>query len=369
MDNDHDRGSVEPTRDAPRPLAGVRVIDLTQNLAGPYCTQILADLGADVVKVEPPGGDRCRAWGPPFIAGQSPLFMAVNRGKRSVVLDLRDPDAAGALRRLVAGADVFCEAFRSGVAERLGFGYEDVRALRPDVIYASVTAYGPDGPLADQPGYDPLMQAYAGLMSVTGEPDGPPLRAGVSLVDFATGVWTALGVLAALRTREQTGEGTHVVASLLDSALAMASYHLAAAAETGRAPERQGTGLAMIAPYEAFPTRDGDVMIGAANDALFARLCEALEAPELAADPRFATNPERVRNRSALAAALADRTRALTRADLLERLRRARVPASPVHDALEVLADPQVRATGMLRPRPLEGARDYRDVALPLRWD
>jgi crotonobetainyl-CoA:carnitine CoA-transferase CaiB-like acyl-CoA transferase len=360
---------TSPGQAPPAPLAGVRVVDLSQNLAGPYATQIMADLGADVIKIEPPGGDAARAWGPPFQDGESPLFLCANRNKRSVVLDLEDGLHQEALRRLAARADVFVQAFRAGVAERLGFGYDAVAALNPGVVYVSVTAFGTEGPLRDDPGYDPLMQAYAGLMSVTGHPGGPPARVGTSLVDMGTGMWTALAVMAALHRRERDGRGSHVTTSLLDTALAWMAYHLQGYFGSGEVPGPMGSGLGMIAPYEAFPAQDGHVMIAAGNDATFLRLCHALDLRELADDPRFATNPDRVRHRAALAAAVADRTRTDPLDAMVTRLRAAGVPCAPIHDVAAVAADAQVRASGMLRSGSHSASRDYRDVAMPVRWD
>jgi crotonobetainyl-CoA:carnitine CoA-transferase CaiB-like acyl-CoA transferase len=353
----------------PAPLTGVSVVDLSQNLAGPYATQILADLGADVIKVEPPGGDAARAWGPPFQGGESPLFLCANRNKRSVVLDLEDDCHREALGRLARRADVFVQAFRAGVAERLGFGYGAVAAINPAVVYVSVTAFGTDGPRRDDPGYDPLMQAYAGLMSVTGHAGGPPARVGTSLVDMGTGMWTALAVMAALHRRERDGRGVHVTTSLLDTAVAWMAYHLQGYIGSGHVPGPMGSGLGMIAPYEAFPTRDGHVMIAAGNDATFRRLCHALDLHHLAADPRFATNPDRVENRHALNAAVADMTRSDVSASVVARLRTAAVPCAPIQDVGQVAADEQVRASGILRSLPGAYGHDYRDVAMPVRWD
>jgi crotonobetainyl-CoA:carnitine CoA-transferase CaiB-like acyl-CoA transferase len=353
----------------PAPLAGVRVVDLSQNLAGPYATQIMADLGADVVKIEPPAGDSARAWGPPFQNGESPLFLCANRNKRSAVLDLESPTDREALRRLAQTADVFVQAFRAGVIERLGFGYDAVAAMNPAVVYVSVTAFGPEGPLREEPGYDPLMQAYAGLMSVTGHVGGPPARVGTSLVDMGTGMWTAMAVMAALHQRERDGHGSHVTTSLLDTAVAWMAYHLQGFFGSGEVPGPMGSGLGMIAPYEAFPTRDGHVMIAAGNDAAFRRLCDALDLPQLAADDRYATNPERVRHRVGLTAAVAERTGSESSSTLVARLRRARVPCSPIQDVGEVAADEQVLASGMIRAFPGSPAGGPGDVAMPVRWD
>lgn len=360
------------------PLAGLRVLDLTQNLAGPYATQILADLGADVIKVEPPGGDPARRWGPPFVDGQSPLFLSGNRGKRSIVLDLDTGTGRDTLRRLAARCDVFVQAFRAGVVERLGFDYGTVRDLRPGVIYVSVTAFGTEGPLRDQPGYDPLMQAYAGIMSVTGHPGGPPARAGTSIVDMGTGLWAAVAVLAELvgrgwgsgRSTPGPGahESVHITTSLLDTSLAWMAYHLQGYGATGRVPGPLGSGLGMIAPYQAFPAADGSVMIAAANDGLFRRLCEALDLPELVEDPRFADNAVRVEHRAELIGILSERIHRESVEGLLARLRNAGVPCAPIQDTAGVADDEQVAASGMLRPLP-DALPGYVDVAMPIRRD
>ncbi len=351
-------------------LEGLRVIDVTQNLAGPFCTQILGDLGADVIKVEPPGaGDSARAWGPPFWEGESPLFLTTNRNKRSIQLNLKSPEGADTLWALIAGADVFVQSFRSGRAEALGFGYEAVSALEPAMVYVSVTAYGSEGPLSHLPGYDPLMQAAGGIMSVTGQPDGPPTRVGGSVVDLGTGMWAALGVLAALRDRDATGRGCHVESSLLGSALTWMGYHMIGYLATGEVPGPMGSRLAMIAPYEAFPTADGHIMINAGNDTTFRRLTEALGLEELADDERFADNPSRVENRPALFESIAGKTRALEAGELLELLYRHNVPCAPIQDVAQVVGDPQVAATGMLRAAEHPRIDDYRDVAMPITWN
>ena len=350
------------------PLAGLRVLDFTQNLAGPFATQILGDLGADVIKVEPPGGDPARKWGPPFVGGNSHLFQVVNRNKRGVILDLKTERGRARALELASGSDVVLQALRRGVAERLGIGCEAVRAANPGVIYVSVMSHGPEGPLADDPGYDPLMQARSGLMSVTGDPDGDPARVGTSIVDLGTGMWTAIAVMGALMERERTGHGCHVTASLLDTALAWMSYHMTSYLATGALPERMGTGLAMIAPYQGFPCTDGRVMIAAGNDVIFGRLCGALEL-DLAEDPDFASNALRVANREKLAAILAEHTRRHSTEELLAILRRYRVPAAPIHTVASALGDPQTEATGMLRRCDHPGIEDYIDVPMPVRWD
>jgi crotonobetainyl-CoA:carnitine CoA-transferase CaiB-like acyl-CoA transferase len=351
------------------PLADIRVCDLTQNLAGPFCSQILADLGATVIKIEPPGGDMARAWGPPFWGTRSALYLSVNRAKRSIVLDLKSQAGLEVVRRIARQSDVFMQASRPGVAKRLGIDYAAVRALREDVIYASVSAYGQEGPLAELPGYDPLMQAFAGLMSTTGHAGGPPTRVGGAVVDYGTGMWLAIGVLAALRRRDATGEGAEVDAALLDTTLQWVSYHVTGYLATGQVPGPMGTGVPAIAPYQAFPTADGWVMIAAGNDALYGRLCEALEVPELARDPRFLTNPLRSANQGVLIPMVETRTRTHTTQALLDLTRRYAVPCSSIRDIAEVVADPQVAAAELIQPAQDAEVEGYRDVALPLRLD
>jgi crotonobetainyl-CoA:carnitine CoA-transferase CaiB-like acyl-CoA transferase len=354
------------TSSAPRPLTGIRVIDLSQNLAGPYCTQILADLGADVIKVEPPGGDPARAWGPPFDGDASTLFLSTNRGKRSVVIDLRTPGAPGLVHRLAATADVFVQSLRAGVADGIGIGADTLRAANPRLIYCSVTAYGREGPLSDLPGYDPLMQAHGGLMSVTGQP-GEPVRVGTSVIDMGTGLWCAIGVLAALRERDRTGEGAHITGSLYETALAWNAYHLLGYLAAGYVPLPRGTAFPLIAPYEAFPTADGRLMIAAANDGLFRKLCIALGREDLARDPRYRDNPSRVQHRDALVASIAVKTRALTTDALTERLRSAGVPCAPILGIPGVAAEPQTQASGLITR--IGGDEGQRTVLPPLAWD
>ena len=350
-------------------LVGLRVVDITQNLAGPYCTQILGDLGAEVVKIAPPKGDSARAWGPPFWGGESPLFLSANRNKRSVRLDLKSEGGREVAWRLIERADVFVQSLRGGVGEKLGMDYVSVRARRPGIIYVSVTAYGPTGPLKDLPGYDPLMQAYSGIMSVTGHPETGPARVGGSVVDYGTGMWGAVGVLSALHRRNETGEGCHVMTALLDTALGWVAYHLMGYLADGRVPGPMGSRFGMIAPYGAFPTRDGQLMIAAGNDALFVRLCEALGLPYLTTDPRFETNPTRVAGSDELDEIIAEATRAHSTRELWELLGRYAVPAAPIQDMEAVTKDPQVETSGMLPRVDHPKIADYRDVAIPVRWD
>jgi len=352
------------------PLEGLLVVDLTQNVAGPFCTQILGDMGAEVVKVERPGrGDDARAWAPPFWGDESATFMAFNRNKRSLCLDLKRDGGLEVLRRLVARADVFVQSLRPGAIGELGLDYPKASALNPRIVYCSITAFGTRGPLAALPGYDPLMQAYGGLMSVNGHPGQEPARVGTSIVDMGTGMWAALGVLAGLRQREATGRAVEVTTALFETALMWVSYHLMSYLGSGEVPQPQGSGTAMIAPYQAFPTADGYVMIGAASDALFQRLATALEAPALGGDPRFTDNPSRVRHREAVVEAVAALTRAHKTDELLERLRAAGVPSAPICTMDQVVQAPQTAASGMLVGAPHPRLPDYRSVGLPIQWD
>jgi crotonobetainyl-CoA:carnitine CoA-transferase CaiB-like acyl-CoA transferase len=352
------------------PLAGLLVADLTQNVAGPYCTQILGDLGADIVKVERLGrGDDARAWGPPFWGQESATFMSVNRNKRSLAVDLKADEGRAVVERLLGRADVFVQSLRAGAAEELGLGYARVAALQPRLVYCSVTAFGTEGPLKDRPGYDPLMQAYGGIMSINGHPDQPPARVPVSVVDMGTGMWTVMGILAALRERDRTGRGALVTTALFDTALAWSVFQMSHYFATGEVPRPQGSGTAMIVPYEAFPVVDGWVMIAAGSDALFVKATAALEVPELARDPRFVDNPRRVEHRVALQEALARVTRALSAEELLGRLQRAGVPSARVSTMDQVATEPQTEASGMLPTVKHPRLPDYRAVALPIKWD
>jgi crotonobetainyl-CoA:carnitine CoA-transferase CaiB-like acyl-CoA transferase len=352
------------------PLESILVVDLTQNVAGPFCTQILGDMGAEIIKVERPGrGDDARAWAPPFWGDESATFMAMNRNKRSLALDLKRTGGLEVLRRLVGRADVFVQSLRAGVVEELGLDFAGARALNERLVYCSITAFGTEGPLRDLPGYDPLMQAYGGLMSVNGHPGGEPARVGTSIVDMGTGMWAALGIVAGLRQRDATGRAVEVTTALFETALMWVSYHAMGYFASGEVPRPQGSGTAMIAPYQAFPSADGHVMIGAASDALFARLATALDAPGLATDPRFADNPSRVRHRAALVEAVAARTRARKSAELVEALRAAGVPAAPVLSVDAAFDEAQTRASGMVVSAPHPRLADYRSVGLPLRWD
>ena len=355
---------------AATPLTGVTVLDVTTSIAGPYCAQILSALGADVIKVERPDtGDDGRAWGPPFWNGEGTMFLSANAGKRSLALSLRDPRGRDTLLRLVGGADVFLQSLRPGLAEELGLGAGALRERNPRLVYCSIGAYGHVGPLSHEPGYDVLMQAAGGLISMTGEPGQPGVRVGSSLIDQGTGTWAALGVLAALLERDRTGVGSEVDVSLYETALGYIGYHLAGYLADGTVPHGQGTRFPMVAPYQVFTTKDGELMIAGGNDRLFAAICRVVGLPLLIDDPRFRTNPDRVRNRDELCVILEERLAEHDSADWHDRLTEAGVPAAPVADVADVAHAPQTDALGMLQPLPHPSIPDLKLTALPMSFD
>jgi CoA:oxalate CoA-transferase len=332
----------------PGPLAGVTILDLTRVLAGPYATLLLADLGARVIKVERPGGgDDARRIGP-FVAGRSAYFESVNRGKQSIALDLRDPADRRVFEQLLGRADVLVENFRPGVLARLGYGWEALHARFPRLVLAAVSGFGQTGPYAQRPAYDLVVQALGGLMSITGQPGGPPTRVGTSIGDLAAGLFTALGVAAALLHRERTGEAIRVDVAMLDCQVALLENALARLLATGETPGPLGARHPSITPFDAFRTADGHLVIAAGHDALFATACGVLGRPELARDPRFATNELRTRHEAALKAELEAALGRDSSEGWLARLAAAGIPCAPIQNVAEVLADPQVAARNMI---------------------
>ena len=329
------------------PLAGVTVLDLSRILAGPYCTMLLGDLGAEVLKVEPPKGDDARGWGPPFAAGESAYFLAVNRNKRSLCINLKHPSGSDLLRRLIEKADVLVENFRPGTLERLGFGYQDVRKSRPQIVYCSISGYGHSGPLKEKPGYDAVIQGEAGWMSLTGESGGPPLKVGASLADIFTGMMAAQGVLAALYERTRTGNGRKVDVALFDSVLATLCYQAQGYLLTNAVPGRMGNRHPSLAPSETFETGDGYLIVGVGNDALWRTFCQAIKRPDLD-EPRFATNALRVENYTELKAALVPIFRSATTQHWVGVLDAAGIPVGRVRSVAEALENPQVMARNMM---------------------
>jgi crotonobetainyl-CoA:carnitine CoA-transferase CaiB-like acyl-CoA transferase len=330
----------------PGALDNLRIIDFSRVLAGPFATMMLGDLGAQVIKVErPQAGDETREWGPPFDdSGEATYFLAVNRNKRSIALDLKGDDDLRSARSLAHGADVLVENFRPGLMERLGLGYEDLRVDNPGLVYCSITGFG-RGEGAELPGYDLLVQALGGLMSITGSADGEPQKVGVALVDVLAGLFATVGILAALRHRERTGAGQRIEVTLLGSLLAALVNQGSAYTVAGVVPQRMGNAHPSIAPYELFQTGQGELVIAVGNDRQFATLCDVLGAPELAGDRRFATNPERVANRVELRAALEDRLARRPGRDWAAALTAARVPAGVVNDLEAAFA--LARAVGL----------------------
>ena len=354
-----------------RPLAGLTVLDLSRVLAGPYATQLLGDLGANVWKVERPGsGDETRAWGPPFVGDESAYFLSVNRNKRSAALDFNDATHLAAIRRAAAHADIVVENFLPGTLVRFGLDAASLRRDRPELIVCSITGYGQDGPNAELPGYDAVMQGFVGLQCVTGEADGPPLKVGVAVIDVLTGAHAAAAILAAVVGRLRFGLGAH-----LDVALSEVGVHslvnvAQAALSTGQPARRHGNAHPHIVPYQTFAAGDGALFVLAVgNDVQWARLCEALEAPDLVRQPRFATNPGRVEHRAELVGWLAAQFASAPRAEWLVRLHRARVPAGPVREVHEAMADPALAARGMVAPQQLAGGATSPLMALPWRVD
>jgi len=330
------------------PLAGILVVDLTRVLAGPFCTQVLADLGARVIKVEVPGrGDDARRIGP-FVDETSAYFLSLNRGKQSLALDLHGAPDRRVFERLLERADVLAENFRPGVMHRLGYGWEELEREHPRLVMASISGFGQTGPYAQRPAYDVIAQAMGGIMSLTGHPGGGPTRVGTSTGDITAGLFAAIGILAALAARERSGRGSRVDVSMLDAQVATLENAIVRFLASGELPGPLGTRHPSIAPFQALATRDGFIAVAAGNDALFAKLCRAVERPELAQEPDFASNELRTRHVEALARRLEQALAAHGSARWLETLQAAGIPCGPVNDIAQVIADPQVAARNML---------------------
>jgi crotonobetainyl-CoA:carnitine CoA-transferase CaiB-like acyl-CoA transferase len=330
------------------PLSGIRVVDLTRVVAGPYCTMMLGDMGAEVLKIEEPGhGDDTRAWGP-YLNGHSSFYLQLNRSKKSVALDLKTADGAAALRDLLATADVLIENFRPGSLSQLGFGYTAVAAVNPKLIYCSITGYGQTGPCAQLPGYDAVIQGEAGIMDMTGFADGAPTRVGVAITDYLAGLYASQGILLALYERQTSGLGQHVDVALFDAMLSVLRLPAAVMLATGRTPTRVGNDHLSIAPYEPLRAKDGLIIVAVANERLWARFCEALNRTDLRSDPRYRTNAERVQHRQALKADLEAMFAAMTVDDIASRLEPHQVPYGRVRDTRQAVEHPQVAARGGL---------------------
>ena len=350
------------------PLDGLVVLDFSRVLAGPYCTMQLADLGARVIKIEQPGrGDDTRAWGPPFVGGESAYFLSVNRNKESLALDLKHPRARPILDALLSRADVVVENFRPDTMTRLGLSYDVVAARHPRIVYCSISGFGQNGPRRAEAGYDAMMQAEGGLMSITGDAAGPPFRLGVAIGDIATGMFAVQGILAALLARQRTGRGQRVDIAMLDAVTALLTYQASSAFATGKTPQRMGNRHPSIAPYDTFSASDGDFVLSVGNDDQFRRLAEVLERPALASDPRFMTNADRVRNYDMLRAEIAGLLAKWKRSDLLSSLTAAGVPVGAVRTVTEALADPQLAAREMIVPLEHVTAGPIRVLGTPLK--
>jgi crotonobetainyl-CoA:carnitine CoA-transferase CaiB-like acyl-CoA transferase len=357
-------------------LAGIRVLDLTRVLAGPWSTQILADLGAEVIKIERPGtGDETRVAGPPFLKDRdgndtpdSAYYLSANRGKKSVTINIASPQGQELIRKLAAKCDVLIENYMFGKLAEYGLSYDDLRKVNPRLVYCSITGFGQTGPYRERPGYDFVFQAMGGMMSITGEKDGMPQKVGVAFSDLMTGMYATIAILAALRHRDATGEGQHIDLALLDVQIAALANMNMNYLIAGRVPKRMGNAHANLVPYQVFTCRDGHLVVAAGNDNLFRGLCRALEKPELASDPRFNTNPNRVRNRDALIAILEDIFMRDDVAAWNERLQAEAVPVGPINDLAQVFADPHVQARGMRVSvdHPVAGPTPL--VASPIRF-
>ena len=362
------------------PLSGLRVLDFSRILAGPWAAQTMADLGAEVIKIERPGtGDDTRLWGPPFITGEdgseipdAAYFHCANRGKKSITLDLASAKGQEIVRRLVATADILLENYKRGGLARYGLDYESLRGVNPGLIYCSITGFGQTGPYADRAGYDFLIQAMGGLMSITGErddlPGGGPQKVGVAVTDVLTGLYTAIAALAAVRERERTGKGKHVDMALFDVAVASTANQAMNYLVTGKAPGRMGNGHPNVVPYQSFATSDGHVVVAVGNDSQFARFCEAGGRPELAGDERFRANAGRVEHRDALIPALAEMMLTRTRDEWIAALEAVGVPCGPINDLDRIFADPQAEARGLRMELPHSEAGSVPGVANPIRY-
>ncbi|RYY92993.1 MAG: CoA transferase [Comamonadaceae bacterium] len=355
------------TNASPLPLAGHVVIELGHSVAAPFAGQILADLGAEVIKIEKPGGDDARHWGPPFVDGAAATFQALNRAKRSLVLDLRDPASFAQLNALIdERADVVLQNMRPGQVESLGIDAATLRARKPALVYCNLGAFGSVGPLADRPGYDPLMQAFGGIMSVVGEPGGNPVRVGPSIVDMGSGMWAAMGIVSLLMRRMTTGEGGVVDVSLFETAAAWMTMYSAQYLASGTVPGKNGSGQTGIVPYRAYRTADGDLVVAAGNDGTFRKLCGVLGHAEWGGDPRFVNNPARVENAHILYPLLEQCFATRSSADWTAVLDAAGIPCAPVQDVAGMIAHPQTAALGMVQAVP---GSSIPLMGLPMRLD
>jgi formyl-CoA transferase len=350
-------------------LAGIRVLDLTRVLAGPYCTMFLGDLGAEVVKIEQPGvGDDTRGWGPPFADGESAYFLCVNRNKKSLTVDLKSPEGISLVRQLAERADVLIENFRPGTMERFGLGYDRLHGANPKLIYASLSGFGADGPMADTPGYDLIVQAWGGLMSITGTEESGPLKVGVAIIDLVAGLMLGKSIAAALYAREKNGVGQKLDTSLLEAEVAVLINAGSNYLVSGEVPGRWGNAHPTIVPYQSFQTEDSYLVVGVASEGIWQRFCAAIDKPELARDPRFERNPDRVANRDALIPVLSEIFRSRNNETWLRLLNEAEVPCAPIQTIDEVFHSPQVLHRKMLVEVAHPTAGTLRMAGLPVKF-
>jgi crotonobetainyl-CoA:carnitine CoA-transferase CaiB-like acyl-CoA transferase len=336
-------------KDTPGPLKDITVLDLSRVLVGPFCSMMLADMGADVIKVEEPGvGDETRTWGPPFVEGEATYFLSINRNKRSITVNLRSEAGRNIVYRLAERADIVLENFRPGVAKRLQVDYDTLQARNPRLLYTSFSAFGQTGPYAERPGYDLVLQAMGGIMSLTGYPDRPPVKMGVAISDLAAGMFAAYAIVSALYSRSRTGKGQYIDVALLDGQIALLTAWASSYFATGKAPGRYGSGHPQIVPYQAFPTLTIEIIVCVTNEKFWGLLCDLLALPSLKDDPRYRTNPDRVQNRDSLLPMLEAEFLSRPGEEWLERLQSAGIPSAPINTVDRALGDPQVLARGMV---------------------
>ena len=350
------------------PLEGLRVVELARTLAGPYCGMMLADMGAEVIKVEQPGvGDETRGYSPPEMNGESTYYLSLNRNKKGITANLKSNEGQEIVKELVRNSDILIENFRYGAMEKFGLDYDRLKAINPRLIYCAVTAFGRTGPMKSEPGYDLLLQGFGGIMSVTGDADGLPMRVGFSIVDLTTAIYASNAILLALLVREKTGRGQYVETSLMESIISLQCYHAQGVFATGKSPGRFGTGHPNIVPYQVFETKDKYVIIAVPNDWLWKKMCSALGMEDLMDDPRFATNASRVANRDLLISLMLKITKTEGASEILKKLQQAGVPSGPVNDISQALAQPQVEQREMIQEvqHPTIGA--LKVLGLPMK--
>jgi formyl-CoA transferase/CoA:oxalate CoA-transferase len=351
-----------------KPLEGIKVLDLSRALAGPYCTMMLADMGAEVIKLEMPGtGDDSRSWGPPFVEGESAYFMSVNRNKKSITLNMKSTKSSEIVTKLIKQSDVLVENFRPGAMDRLGFGYEKVKEMNPRLIYASISGFGQDGPYRMLPGFDQVLQGMGGLMSITGEAGGPPIKVGVAIADISGGMFAAFGIVTALYNREKTGKGQMIDVSLLDSQVAWLTYRAGAYFASGEIPQPVGSGHPVIVPYQAFHAKDVYVNIAVGNDQLWVKFCKAVGLEAVMEDPKFATNAKRVENREEIVKIIGDLIVTKNGEEWLAILNDAGVPCGPIYSVDKIFEDPQVLHRHMVKELDHPKAGPIKVTGIPVK--